>query len=103
MIEFDESDRALDPIVEGARLFDNQTKADGLFCAGGRDRTSLVRHWYRNAPREGCIKNALSKITGLCVQLSKDHRQVRSLARSTLSYRMHWPRNVDAYDRTCGL
>jgi hypothetical protein len=31
------------------------------------------------------------------------NRQVRSLARSALSYRMHWPRNVDAYDRTCGL
>jgi hypothetical protein len=27
MIEFDENDRALDPIVEGARLFDNQAKA----------------------------------------------------------------------------
>jgi hypothetical protein len=31
MIEFDASDRALDPIVEGARLFDNQMKADVLF------------------------------------------------------------------------
>jgi len=30
MIEFDESDRALDPIVEGARLFDNQTKAEAI-------------------------------------------------------------------------
>jgi hypothetical protein len=30
MIEFDESARALDPIVEGARLFDNQTKAKAI-------------------------------------------------------------------------
>ena len=26
MIEFDENDRALDSIIEGARLFDNQAK-----------------------------------------------------------------------------
>jgi hypothetical protein len=26
MIEFDENDRALDPIVQGAHLFDNQAK-----------------------------------------------------------------------------
>ena len=27
MIEFDENDRALDLIIEGARFFDNQAKA----------------------------------------------------------------------------